>query len=174
MGLKTITHPFAPVYDENSRILIVGSFPSVISREQQFYYANPRNRFYRVLAELLEEPVPHHPEEMRHFLLKNHIAVFDALASCSIRGSSDASIRDAVPNDFSKIFASAPVRTVYANGRAAHTAYEKHIGPAVYLPSTSPANAAYDLERLKEAWSVILPDLLQDTSRPRRRRRINS
>ena len=162
MGLNTLTHPFEPVYDENSRILIVGSFPSVISRKQQFYYANPRNRFYRVLAELLNKDVPHDPVEMRHFLLDSHIAVFDALASCSIRGSSDASIRDAVPNDFSSIFDTAPIRAVYANGRTAHTAYEKYTGPAVYLPSTSPANAAYDMERLKEAWSVILPQLLDN------------
>lgn len=166
MGLTALQHPFEPVFDQNSRILIVGSFPSVLSRKLQFYYGNPRNRFYRVLAELLAQPVPTTPCQMRQFLLDNHIAVFDALASCSIHGSADASIRDAVPNDFRAIFSGAPIRAVYANGRAAHEAYEKHVGSAVYLPSTSPANAAYDLERLKEAWSVILPQLDQAGARP--------
>ena len=150
-------HPFAPLYNEESRILIVGTFPSVISRQMNFYYGNPQNRFYRVLAALFHDIVPQSVPDKRQFLLQHRIAVFDVLESCSIRGSADATIRDAVPNDFSCIFQTADIACTFANGRTAHKLYEKYVGPAVYLPSTSPANASYSLERLIAAWQVILP-----------------
>lgn len=149
-------HPFAPVYDSSSRILIVGTFPSVISRQQNFYYGNPRNRFYRVLAALFGTHVPEGIEAKKRFLLRHHVAVYDVLESCVIRGSADASIRSARPNDFGPIFHAAPIACVYANGRTAHKLYEQYVGSAVYLPSTSPANASYSLERLVGAWAVIL------------------
>lgn len=152
-------HPFPPVYNSESRILIVGTFPSVVSRQQNFYYGNPNNRFYRVLAALFDAGVPQTVAEKRQFLLDCHVAVYDVLASCVIQGSSDASIREARPNDFGPLFAGAPIACVYANGRTAHKLYEQYVGPAVYLPSTSPANAAYSLERLIRAWSVILSSL---------------
>lgn len=152
-------HPFAPVYNSASRILIVGTFPSVISRRQKFYYGNPNNRFYRVLAALLDDAVPEGVTEKKAFLLQHHIAVFDVLESCTIRGSADASIREAVPNDFSPIFAAADIAAVFANGRTAHRLCEQYVCPAVYLPSTSPANASFSLERLISAWSVIVPYL---------------
>lgn len=157
-------HPFAPVYDAHSRILIVGTFPSVISRQVNFYYGNPRNRFYQVLAALTASPVPQSVAEKKQFLLDHRIAVYDVLESCTIRGSADASIREARPNSFAPIFAAAHIAGVFANGRTAHKLYEQYVGPAVYLPSTSPANASYSLERLTEAWSIILPDLADPPS----------
>ncbi|MBD5559576.1 MAG: DNA-deoxyinosine glycosylase [Clostridia bacterium] len=152
-------HPFAPVFDSASRVLIVGTFPSVISRRRNFYYGNPRNRFYQVLAALFHAPVPGGVEAKKQFLLDHHIAVFDVLESCVIRGSSDASIREACPNDFSPIFNGAEIACTFANGRTAQQLCERYVTPAVYLPSTSPANASYSLERLIDAWSVIVPYL---------------
>lgn len=154
-----LAHPFAPVFDERSRILIVGTYPSVVSRREMFYYANPRNRFYQVLSKLLGTGVPD-AKDRKDFLLRHHIAVYDVLESCRIQGSSDASIRSARPNDFSPIFAGASIGCVFANGRTALKYYEKYISSEVtYLPSTSPANAAFSLERLVSEWSVILPYL---------------
>lgn len=156
-----VVHPFAPVYDQDSRILIVGSFPSVVSRQQNFYYGNPRNRFWQVLADLTDSALPVGVEERTRFLLERRIAVWDVLASCEIRGSADATIAREVPNDLRVIFGTADIRGVFANGRAAWRFYTKHHGGDITcLPSTSPANAAYSLERLEQAWSVIVP-LLQ-------------
>ena len=155
-----IHHPIAPVYDEESKILILGSFPSVKSREQQFFYGHKQNRFWKVCAQVLGCAVPESIEEKRKMLLRHHIAVWDVIASCEITGSSDASIRNVVPNDLSCILSCADIRTIYTNGSKAHKLYQKYIFPvngreAYLLPSTSPANAGYSLERLAEVWKVI-------------------
>lgn len=157
-------HNIEPVYDEQSRVLILGSFPSVKSREQQFFYGHKQNRFWRVMARVLECPVPESVEQKREMLLTHHVAVWDVIASCEITNSSDASIRDVVPNDLSRILLCADIRAVYTNGGKAHQLYEKYIFPvngreARLLPSTSPANAGYSLERLAEAWKVIREEL---------------
>lgn len=155
-----LSHPISPVYDSESRILILGSFPSVKSREQQFFYGHKQNRFWRVLAQVLDCAVPENIEQKRDMLLAHHIAVWDVIASCEITGSSDASIRDVVPNDLSCILSHADIRAIYTNGAKGHQLYKKYIFPvngreAFLLPSTSPANAGYSLERLVEAWKVI-------------------
>jgi hypoxanthine-DNA glycosylase len=152
-----VTHPFDPIWDENSRILILGSFPSVRSRADNFYYGHPQNRFWRVLAGLYAEPIPQTVEEKKAFLLRHGIALWDVISSCEIENSSDVSIRNAEVNDLSAIFARADIRAVYTNGKAADKLYRKyHEREAVCLPSTSPANAAWSLEKLLAAWSVIL------------------
>ena len=149
-----IKHTIAPIYDKNSRILILGSFPSVKSREQQFFYGHKQNRFWKVLAGILGYEVPQTIEEKKEMLLANHIAVWDVIQSCEIEGSSDASIHEVIPNDLSEILAT-----------AAFELYDKYIYPvngikAQKLPSTSPANAGYSLERLKEAWMEIVKTLI--------------
>ena len=152
-----VTHPFAPIYDEHSKILILGSFPSVRSREDNFYYGHPQNRFWKLLAALYGEPIPQASEEKKAFLLRHGIALWDVICSCDIENSSDVSIRNAAVNDLSPIFETADIRAVFTNGKAADRLYRKHHGQtAVCLPSTSPANAAWSMERLTEAWSVIL------------------
>ena len=153
-------HTIDPVYNEQSQILILGSFPSVKSREQQFFYGHKQNRFWKVLAGVLGCDVPQSVEEKKAMLLLNHIAVWDVIQSCEIEGSSDASIRDVVPNDLARILNTADIRAIYTNGGKAHELYGKYIEPvngiaAQKLPSTSPANAGYSLERLLAAWSVI-------------------
>ena len=151
-----ITHPFEPVCDENSRILILGSFPSVRSRADNFYYGHPQNRFWKLLAILYDAPVPQTIEEKKQFLLQYGIALWDVIASCEIENSSDQSIRNAVVNDLDEIFAAADIRAVFTNGKAADRLYRKYHGDNAHcLPSTSPANAAWSMERLVDAWSVI-------------------
>lgn len=156
-----IKHEIAPIYDKNSRLLILGSFPSVKSRESGFFYGHPQNRFWKVLSGLLNAPLPDTVEEKKRILLENHIAVWDVIASCRITGSSDSSIKDVVPNDFTEILAKSSITHIYANGATSWNLYKKYALKktgieAVKLPSTSPANAAWNLERLKEAWKVIL------------------
>ena len=153
-------HNIDPVYDSNSRILILGSFPSVKSREQQFFYGHKQNRFWRVMAQVLGCAVPEDTEQKRTMLLTHHVALWDVIESCEITGSSDASIRDVKPNDLSYILSQADIQAIYTNGSKAYELYQKYIFPlngrkAHPLPSTSPANASYSLERLAEAWSVI-------------------
>ncbi len=155
-----IAHPFLPLYDETSEILILGSFPSVKSREQQFFYGHKQNRFWKVMAFILSCPVPETIEEKKAMLLRHHIAIWDVIGSCNITGSSDASIQDVVPNDLSPIFEQAQIRAIYANGSKACELYQKYIYPQngrriVKLPSTSPANAAFSFEKLVEEWKVI-------------------
>lgn len=150
-------HPFEPIYDKNSKILILGSFPSVRSRADGFYYGHPQNRFWKVLSFLLTEEMPKTNEEKRALLLRSGIALWDVIASCEIENSSDSTIRQAKPNDLSEIFKTADIRRVYTNGKTADRLYRKyHEREAVCLPSTSPANAAWTLERLQRAWQVIL------------------
>lgn len=153
-------HNFPPLYDSRSRILILGSFPSVKSREQRFFYGHKQNRFWKVMAALFEQPVPENIEEKRALLLSHHVAVWDVIASCEIKGSSDASISDVKVNDLSEIFDGAFIRQVFTNGNKAYTLYQKYTFPktgreAILLPSTSPANAQYGLEKLIEKWQAV-------------------
>lgn len=155
-----IQHPVEPVYDKDSEILILGTFPSVKSREVGFFYGHPQNRFWKVLAAVFEEEIPQTVPEKRTFLLHNHIAVWDVIQSCDIVGSSDSSIKNVVANDLSDILDTANIRQIYVNGRKAEQLYLKYILPqtnrtVICLPSTSPANAAWNLERLIEVWSMI-------------------
>ena len=157
---ETIIHPIPPLFREDSTILILGSFPSVKSREAAFFYGHPQNRFWKVLAAVFDDEVPVDVPQKRAFLLRHQVAVWDVIHSCTIRGSSDASIKDVVPNDLSRILDHAPIRQIYVNGRTAEKMYRKYIEPrigrtAICLPSTSPANAAWNLERLTNAWKVI-------------------
>lgn len=156
-----ITHPIPPFYDETSTILILGSFPSVKSREMMFFYGHPQNRFWKVLAAVFAEgSVPQTVEERKAFLKKHHIAAWDVIQSCDIVGSSDASIKNVVANDLSVILNAAPVREIFVNGKTAEKMYKKYTEEktgrkAICLPSTSPANAAWSLERLINAWEII-------------------
>ena len=148
-----LKHPFPPLFNSHSKILILGSFPSVKSRENNFFYGHPQYRFWKVMAQVLGEEVPKTSDEKRDILLKHGVALWDCIASCEISGSSDASISSVVPNDLSKILEKADIQAVFCNGKKAHDLYNKHILPkckkeAVFLPSTSPANAAWSLEKL--------------------------
>ena len=150
-------HSIAPVYDANSRILILGSFPSVKSREAEFFYGHPQNRFWRVIAAVCKCDVPVTIDEKKELLLGNNIALWDVIKSCDIEGSSDSSIRNVKVNDFSQIFAVANIERIYANGGTAYNLYRKYVGDNITrLPSTSPANAAWTIDRLVDAWHVIM------------------
>ncbi len=155
-----IEHPIAPIYDENSEILILGSFPSVKSRDEGFFYGHPQNRFWKVVSMVYGEDVPKTIPEKKSFLLRNHIALWDVIGSCDIEGSADSSIRNVSANDLSVILNHAEIRQIYVNGQTAYKYYRKYSEKAtgrsaVCLPSTSPANAAWSLERLTEAWNCI-------------------
>ena len=156
-----VVHPIPPLYDENSRVLILGSFPSVKSREECFFYGHKQNRFWKVVAAVCGEEVPVTTDEKKAMLVRNGIALWDVIHSCEITGSSDSSIRNVVPNDISMILADAPVENIFVNGRKAEEMYKKYILPvtgreAILLPSTSPANAANSLEKLIEKWKAIV------------------
>ena len=158
-----IVHPFPPLFNNESEILILGSFPSVKSREQLFFYGHPQNRFWRVLSAVFNQVTPVTIEEKKAFLLKNKIALWDVIASCEIAGSSDSSIKNAKANDIRPILEGSSVRNIFVNGKTAKKLYNQYILPvighdAVVLPSTSPANAAWNLERLIDAWKVILSE----------------
>lgn len=154
-------HPFPPLYDAESRILILGSFPSVKSREAMFFYGHPQNRFWRVLAALLGCDVPQSIAEKSAMLHRHHIALWDVIASCEISGSSDSSIKNVRPNDLRPILQGSQISAVFCNGQTAWRLYCRYQEAicnlhAVCLPSTSPANAACSLARLCEQWRVIL------------------
>lgn len=160
-----IRHTFMPVYDENSKVLILGSLPSVKSREAGFYYGHPQNRFWRVLAALLTCPVPETIEEKKRMLLTHHIAVWDVIESCDIIGSSDSSIKNVVPADIGKLLENADIGRIFANGKKAESLYQKYIFPktkvpVTVLPSTSPANAACSLEKLVEVWGTEIREYI--------------
>ena len=162
--MDRIVHPFGPLFSENSRVLILGSFPSVKSREQQFFYGHPQNRFWKVLAALFQQDVPVTVGQKKALILSNGLALWDSVASCVITGSSDASIRDVQANDLRIILDQCPIQAIFCNGKTSWRMYEKWIRPsagreAVCLPSTSPANAQWTLNQLTEAWSVILAPL---------------
>ena len=158
--MPTVIHPIPPLYSERSHTLILGSFPSVKSREGEFFYHHPQNRFWRVLAAVLEEPAPNTIEEKRALILRHDLALWDVIGQCTITGSDDASIRDVVANDLSPILSAAPVTRIFCNGKTAHKLYVKHLQEktgieAMCLPSTSPANAQWKLERLIDAWQTM-------------------
>ena len=156
-----IIHPIPPLYDENSKVLILGSFPSVKSREAQFFYGHPQNRFWKVMAAVFNERVPETISEKREFLLRNNVALWDVIHSCEIVGSSDSSIRNVTPNDLRIILNATRIERVFVNGKTAEKYYKKYIEKtlgikAFCLPSTSPANAAWSVERLIDAWKVTM------------------
>jgi len=155
--MTPIHHEIPPIYDAHSNILILGTFPSVKSREGNFFYNHPQNRFWKVLAAIYNCNTPITITEKRHFLLQNRIAVWDVIKSCEIRGSSDSSIKNVVPNNLDIILSLADIKEIYTNGQKAHKLYEAYCQPttlrgAVSLPSTSPANAAFSLEKLIHIW----------------------
>ncbi len=161
METKRLVHPFGPLYSEHSEVLILGSFPSVRSREQNFFYGHPQNRFWKVIAALVHREVPVTVEEKKNLILDSGLALWDSVGSCEITGSSDASIRNVQANDITRILKACPIRKICCNGKTSWLLYEKLIRPqtgreAVCLPSTSPANAQWTLEKLIDAWSVIL------------------
>lgn len=153
-------HPIAPVFDKDSKVLILGSFPSVRSREEGFFYGHPQNRFWKVTSQIFGEELPVTIEEKKAFLIRNHIALWDVISSCEIDGSLDSSIRDVTVNDLSVILGTADIRAIFLNGKKAEQYYLKYLFPilkrdAVCLPSTSPANAAWNLEKLITVWEAI-------------------
>jgi len=156
-----VKHTFEPIYDENSKILILGSLPSVKSREQGFYYGHPQNRFWKVLAKLLEWKEPVNVEDKKKMLLENRIAIWDVLESCDIQGSSDSSIKNPVAADIPGLLNKTKIEKVYVNGTTAGKYYKKFVLPltgmeAEVLQSTSPLNCRYNMERLVENWSIIM------------------
>lgn len=155
-----LIHPVAPVFNGESNILILGSFPSVKSREGEFFYHHPQNRFWRVISEVHNERIPENIDEKKRLLLRNHIALWDVIQSCEITGSADSSIRNVIPNDITPILEHAHIREIYANGGTAYSLYKRYIykqtgREIIKLPSTSPANASNSLEKLIEIWSCI-------------------
>ena len=159
--MQQLEHPFPPVVDEECRILILGSFPSVKSREDGFYYGHSQNRFWKMLAAIYKEEIPTNIQKKRTLLLRHHIALWDVIASCEIEGSSDASVRNAVPVDISLITNVATIERVICNGKLAAKLYHQHLEklvglPAAVMPSTSPANAFCSLEKLIQAWQSAL------------------
>ena len=163
---QRVVHTFAPIYNEETRVLILGTAPSVKSREHGFYYGHPQNRFWKVLAGVAGADVPETIEEKRQFLLDNGIGVYDVIESCDIKGSSDSSIRNVIPVDLSEILNQTGAIPVVTNGGTAFRLYRKYLEektgiPSTQLPSTSPANAAWRLERLIEVWGQVLGAFLQ-------------
>ncbi len=156
-----LKHPFPPLFDQKSKILILGSFPSIKSRENNFFYGHPQNRFWKVIAAVLGEPLPVSIAAKREMLLSHKIALWDSIASCEINGSSDASIRNVIPNDISVILENADISAIFCNGKKSFELYRKYIESAsgrcaVCLPSTSPANAAWSLEKLIAEYSSAM------------------
>lgn len=152
-----IIHPFEPFYDSESQILIVGSLPSVKSRETGFYYGHPQNRFWKMLSSVYRESAPDTIEEKKLFLRRHRLALYDSIFECTVTGSSDSSIRDAVPSDFSRIMDSCRITKILANGKTAAGYFlrfqkEEYCSLLKTLPSTSAANASFRLERLAEIW----------------------
>ena len=153
-------HNIPPLYDNNSQILILGSFPSVKSREAEFFYGHPQNRFWRVLATVFQDDLPETVPEKKAFLLSHGVALWDVIASCDIQGSADSTITNVKVNDLKLILDRAPIKKIFVNGRKAESLYKQYIEPvlqrpACYLPSTSPANAATKLPQLVEKWQII-------------------
>ena len=154
-------HPFPPIYEKNSHLLILGSFPSVKSREEQFYYAHPQNRFWKLLSFLYKENLPNSISEKKAFLSLHQIALWDVIKSCDICGSSDSSIKNVVTNDISFLLKNSNIQKIYANGTKSYDLYMKYAFPITKkeikkLPSTSPANAVFSMERLQTSWQQIL------------------
>ena len=160
---KLVIHPIPPLFNRESKVLILGSFPSVKSREQGFFYGHPQNRFWKVLAKIKEDKIPDTIEEKKDFILKNNLALWDTLASCEIEGSADSTIKQAKANDLSVILDNSKVDKIFVNGKTAKKYYDKYIKDklqieAVCLPSTSPANASFTIEKLVEEWKIIFEE----------------
>lgn len=159
--MEHIVHPLNPVFDGNSRVLILGTMPSPKSREYGFYYSHPQNRFWRVVSDVYRQPIPVTPEEKKQFALRNRFALWDVLKSCTIQGADDASIRDPIPNDIARLLRQTGIRTVFTTGAKAASLYarfcRKETGvEAISLPSTSPANCRfYTYERLLYAYRIL-------------------
>lgn len=158
---ENLIHPFEPVWDAGCRVLVLGTFPSVKSRQSALYYGHPQNRFWRMLGAVYHEQTPDAVEEKRALLLRHQIALWDVISRCEITGSADSSIKNAVPNDLPGLLARCPIEKVLLNGKTAEKLYLRHWRglslPYLALPSTSPANAAWSLERLVDAWGKALP-----------------
>jgi len=164
MNRIKVNHEFGPLYDNDSRILILGSFPSVKSRQQAFYYDHKQNRFWKLVSDLLNEEMPMTIEEKKSMLLRNHIALWDVIESCTIIGSSDSSIEDVNVNDVAGLIRKTNIKKIYLNGNKAYDLYQKYLRnetgvEGIKLPSTSPANAACNYAKLRESWNTILEDL---------------
>ncbi|MDR0417875.1 MAG: DNA-deoxyinosine glycosylase [Puniceicoccales bacterium] len=161
-------HPFEPIFSKESTILILGSFPSVASRERNFYYAHPQNRFWKIIAHLTQtDPIPTHIDEKKFMLLSHKIALWDVIQSCNIEGSSDSRIRHVIPVDLSSILKNVPISNIFTNGRRAYQLYRKYFSKyfpinVTILPSTSPANAIYNFKKLMDRWSVIFDKTERD------------
>lgn len=158
---ETHIHEFLPAYSDDSELLILGSFPSVKSREQGFYYGHPNNRFWKIIAEICREKLPQSIEEKKEILLRNKIALWDVIEKCDIIGSSDSSIKNVVPNDISRLLSETNIKKIYVNGKKAEQLYNKYVFnktrvAAIVLPSTSPANAAWSYEKLAEEWKRLI------------------
>ena len=158
-----LVHPIEPIYDKDSKILILGSFPSVKSREEGFFYGHKQNRFWKVISVIFQDEEPKSIEEKKALLHRNHIALWDVIRSCDIVGSSDSSISNVTPNDLSIILSAADIKAIYVNGKTALKYYKKYTEPVIKrpvicLPSTSPANAAWGMEKLVNVWKSIKED----------------
>lgn len=167
MEEEKFTHTCYPIYDSESKVLILGTFPSVKSRELKFFYSHPQNRFWKLLARITHSEVPTTIAEKKELLLKNHIALWDVVASCTVTGSSDSSIKNVVPADINSILEIAEIKNIYGNGNKTVELYNKLILPKtnreiIKLPSSSPANARFNLDLLYEEWKVIEEDLFQN------------
>lgn len=155
-----IVHPIPPLYCKESETLILGSFPSVKSREAEFFYGHPQNRFWAVVARVFGEEKPLTVEEKKELILSNKLALWDVIAQCEIQGSADSTITDVTANDLSVIIENSNVKRIFVNGKTAEKYYKKYTYPktgikAICLPSTSPANAAWSIEKLVEEWKTI-------------------
>lgn len=163
MEYRHIVHPFGPIFNEESEILILGSLPSVKSREINFFYGHPQNRFWKMLSAVVGEDVPDTIDAKREMILRHHLALWDSIKECDIKGSRDSSIRNAVPNNINEIIKGSKIRKIICNGKSSGEVYRKYILPdtgidAVVMPSTSPANAACTLEQLVYEWGKVIRD----------------
>lgn len=160
MEYERLSHTVDPVFDRNSKILILGTFPSIKSRESGFFYGHPQNRFWRVLARICGSACPVSIDEKKQMLLNNHIVLWDVINTCDIAGSADSTIVNVMPNDLSVIRNTANIQQIFVNGKKAEELYKKFLEKqtgikAICLPSTSPANASWSEDRLVDSWSVI-------------------
>ena len=160
MEIKEVKHNLKPIYNKNSKILILGTMPSPKSREKSFYYSHPQNRFWKVLYKLFDENISNENSKRIEFLYKNNIALWDVLYSCKIEGASDSSIKEPIPNDINIILKEANIKAIFTTGKKAYELYQKYCFPktkinAISLPSTSPANFKYSLDKLVEEYKII-------------------
>lgn len=158
---QSLTHTFEPIYNQDSKVLVLGTFPSVKSREVNFYYGHPQNRFWKVIASVTKSGIPETINEKKELLLANHIAVWDVIKKCDIIGSSDSSIKNVEVNDIAGLLEKTNIETIVANGATAERLYNTYAFPRtgveiIKMPSTSPANAAWSLEKLCNEWEKVI------------------